>query len=106
MNSYYVIGVIAAMALVTFGLRALPFVAGRWLQKHPMVGRLGEFLPLAIMVLLVLHSTAGSIHDDPRGPWPEIGAVGLTALLQWWWRNPLLSILVGTGAYVVVRNMV
>ena len=48
----YVIGVIAAMGLVTFALRALPFVAAQWLNKHPIVQRLGQFLPLAIMTLL------------------------------------------------------
>ena len=38
----YVIGVIAAMGLVTFALRALPFVGAQWLNKHPLVQRLGE----------------------------------------------------------------
>ena len=32
----YVIGVIAAMGLVTFALRALPFVGAQWLDKHPL----------------------------------------------------------------------
>lgn len=105
-DSAYVIAVIAAMAAVTFALRALPFVAGQWLQKHPLVQRLGRFLPLAIMTLLLLHALVGTAAEDPGGPWPELLAVALVALLQWRGRNALLSILVGTGAYVLLRNFV
>ncbi len=50
----YVISAILLMGLVTFALRALPFVAARWLQKHPIVKRFGQFLPLAIMTLLLV----------------------------------------------------
>ena len=78
MNSIYVVSVIVAMAIVTFALRALPFVAAQWLQKHSVVQRLGEFLPLAIMTLLVVHSAAGSAQQHAGGPWPELAAVALT----------------------------
>lgn len=104
-DSGYAVGVIAAMGLVTFALRALPFVAAQWLQKHPLVQRLGEFLPLAIMTLLMVHSVMGSATENPSGPWPELLAVALVVLLQWRSKNALLSILVGTGVYVLLRNV-
>lgn len=104
-DSGYAIGVIAAMGLVTFALRALPFVAAQWLQKHPLVQRLGEFLPLAIMTLLMVHSVMGSATENPTGPWPELLAVALVVGLQWRTKNALLSILVGTGVYVLLRNV-
>lgn len=100
----YVIGVIAAMGLVTFVLRATPFVGSQWLNKHPLVQRLGQFLPLAIMTLLTIHSAAGSAREHSAGPWPELGAIVLVAILQWRTRNALLSILLGTAAYVAMRN--
>ena len=103
-DTLYVIGVIAAMGLVTFGLRALPFVAGQWLQKHPIVHNLGQFLPLAIMTLLLVNSTIAAMGEDPASPWPEVAAVSLVALVQWFSRNALLSILLGTGTYVLLRN--
>ena len=105
MNSIYVVSVIVAMAAVTFALRALPFVAAQWLQKHSVVQRLGEFLPLAIMTLLVVHSAAGSAQQHAGGPWPELAAVALTAAVQWRGRNALLSIALGTALYVVLRNV-
>ncbi len=103
-DTRYAIGVIAAMALVTFGLRALPFLAARFLQSHPLVQRLGRFLPLAIMTLLLLHTLVGSAQVNPSGPWAELAAVATVVALQWWRRQPLLSILAGTALYVVLRN--
>ncbi|MDD2728794.1 AzlD domain-containing protein [Malikia sp.] len=100
----YALGVIAAMALITFALRALPFIASRWLQRHDVVRRLGRFLPLAIMTLLLLHAIVGSAREHPGGPWRELLCAGLAALLQWRSRNPLLSIVTGTGLYVLLRN--
>lgn len=104
MNPVYVIGVLVAMMAVTFALRALPFVADTWLKKHPMVQRLGDFLPLAIMSLLVLHSGVGAALGDPHRPWPELAAVAVTVLMQWRLRHPLLSILCGSALYVAWRN--
>ncbi len=104
-DPYYLLGVIVAMGAVSFALRALPFVAAQWLNKHPLVHRLGEFLPLAIMTLLLVHSAVGNAADDPAAPWPELLAVALVVLLQWWRRNALLSIVLGVCAYVTMRNI-
>ena len=103
-NTSYALGVLAAMALVTFGLRALPFLAARFLQSHPLVQRLGRFLPLAIMTLLLLHTLVGSARQNPSGPWAELAAVATVVALQWWRRHALLSILAGTALYVLLRN--
>ena len=103
-DSIYSLGAIAAMGVVTFALRATPFVASQWLKKHPMVQRLGHFLPLAIMTLLLIHSALGSIKQNPAGPWAELVAVALVGVLQWRSKNALLSILIGTGVYVLLRN--
>ena len=100
----YALGVLAAMAVVTFGLRALPFLAARFLQSHPLVQRLGKFLPLAIMTLLLLHTLVGSARQNPSGPWAELAAVATVMALQWWRKHALLSILAGTALYVLLRN--
>ena len=104
-DTAHALGVIVAMALITFALRALPFVASRWLQRHDVVRRLGNFLPLAIMTLLLLHAVVGSAREHAGGPWPELLCSGLAMLLQWRSRNPLLSIVAGTALYVLLRNL-
>ena len=104
-DTAYALQGIAVMALVTFALRALPFVAAQWLEHHPIVHRLGRFLPPAIMLLLVVHSMLGQARDHACGPWPEMAAVALTAALQWRGKNALFSILAGTALYVLLRNL-
>ena len=103
-SSPYVLATLAVMAVATFALRALPFIAAQWLLRHPRVERLGQFLPLAIMTLLLVHSAVGAAREHAAGPWFESLAIALVVLLQWKQRNALLSILVGTGVYVALRN--
>ena len=100
----YAIAAILVMGLVTFALRALPFIAAFWPEPSPLVRRLGTFLPPAIMTLLLVHSAAGASREHAAGPWLEILAVALTVALQLRQRNALLSILAGTGVYVLLRN--
>jgi len=104
-DSLYVVSAIIAMGLVTFALRATPFLGAQWLERNPLAKRLGEFLPLAIMTLLTVHSMMGDALDDARGPWPELLAIAIVVVLQWRKRNALLSILVGTAIYVLLRNL-
>jgi len=104
-DSLYVVGAIVAMGLVTFALRATPFMGAQWLERSPLAKRLGEFLPLAIMTLLTVHSMVGNALDDKRGPWPELLSIAIVVILQWRKRNALLSILVGTAIYVLLRNL-
>ena len=86
-DSTYVILTIVAMGAVTFAVRALPFMTGRWLQRHPQVQRLGRFLPLSIMVLLTLHSLRDIAGSWAGQLWPEVLALALVIGLQWWRRQ-------------------
>lgn len=105
METGYVLGVIAAMTIITFALRALPFLGAQWLRDHPLARHLGRFLPLAIMTLLSVHSVIGLAGQHEALPWRELLAVALTVLAQWKAKNPLLSIGIGTAVYVILRNI-
>lgn len=104
MDTAYLLTVIAAMGAVTFLLRALPFLSAHWLRRSAVIQHLGRFLPLAIMTLLLVHSASGAAREHAAGPWPELLAIALTALVQWRSRNPLLAIVGGTALYVLLRN--
>ena len=103
MSTGYVLLTFAAMMAVTFALRALPFVATRWLRRHAFVQRLQDFLPLAIMTLLLLHSgrQAASL-----GATAAVAATVLTIFLQWLFRHALLSIACGTGLFIVLLRVI
>ena len=105
MDTQYLIIVILAMGAVTFGLRAFPFLGAQWLRRSALVRHLGRFLPLAIMVLLLVHSASASAREHTNGPWPELLSIALTCVLHWKTRHPLLSIVGGTAMYVFLRNL-
>ncbi|MEY5027807.1 MAG: hypothetical protein RLZ63_122 [Pseudomonadota bacterium] len=104
MNQSHALWALLIMGAITFALRGLPFVAARWLQSHPLIERMGRFLPLAIMALLLAHAIRGASQSHSGAPWPELAAVVLTIALQWRLKHPLLSLLAGTALYVWLLN--
>lgn len=101
----YLALVITVMAVVTFLLRAAPFIATRWLSRYAVIARLGAFLPTAIMLLLLLDALNGHMQKNTLAPWPEIAAVMLTVLAHLYWRKPFLTLAIGTGCYVLWLNV-
>lgn len=86
------------MALVTWLLRFLPFLIFR---KHtpPCIVYLGNVLPPAIIGMLVIYCLKDvDIVSAPFGL-PELAAALSVAVLQWWKRNSLLSILSVSVSY-------
>ncbi len=99
-------GAIAVAALVTFALRALPFVlfAGKDRALPPAVERLGAFISPVIIAGLIAYSYYGLYRADgfdlaTDWAWPLAAGV-LTVALQAWKGNPLVSILSGTVLYM------
>jgi len=102
----YALIAIVAMGIVTFGLRALPFVMARWIRSSSRVMELGRFLPSAIMVILLIHSIRDLAERPTGGGYvAEIVCLTLVMLLQWLWRKPLLSIVSGTALYMLWLNL-
>ncbi len=103
-NTIYMLAVFAAMAAVSFAERALPFAASSWLRKQKWVRSLGDFLPLAIMVLLTVHAAAGTPISRGELPWAEVCGIAIAFGLQGFLKNALLSIFGGTIVYVAWVN--
>lgn len=93
--------VVAAIALVTFLLRSLPFlIFGGKRQTPAFITYLSNVLPYAIMGMLVVYCLRGTeIFAAPHGL-PELIACGTVVLLHLWKRNTLLSIASGTVIYM------
>jgi len=104
MEPLFVLKAIGCMAVVTFLLRALPFIGAAHLSRFPRLLQLGRFLPPAIMALLLLHSVMGSAAEHDMGLWPALLAAFVAMALQWHMRQPLVSILAATGLYVALVN--
>jgi branched-subunit amino acid transport protein AzlD len=94
----YIWGVILVGSLATFATRALPFVVlGRYAQ-HPLLRFLGRYLPPVLMVLLVVYATADLAQSLPSAAIVALSTLSV-ALLQWRFKNPLISIFAGSLVY-------
>lgn len=107
MNVTHSVLTIAVIALVTIGLRFLPFYLFGGKRKSPeIMVYLGRALPYAIMGMLVVYCYKGiSVLTKPYGL-PELWAGALVVLLHMWKRNTLLSIVAGTVVYMLLIQFV
>ena len=107
MSDLHSVLIIAVAALVTIGLRFLPFlIFGENRQTPPLVAYLGQVLPYAIMGMLVVYCLKDmDLTTAPFGL-PEILGCAVVALLHAWKRSTLLSIGVGTVCYMLLVQFV
>ena len=96
---------IAVVALVTMGIRFLPFVVFR--KKTPkLVLYMGKVLPFAIMGMLVVYTLKHvSVVEGNHGI-PELIGVLLVVFLHKWKHNSLLTISVSTVVYMLLVQLV
>ncbi len=101
MNNLHSGMLVAVMALVTFLLRALPFmVFGKKRKPQAFISYLSNILPCAIMGMLVVYCLRNiSFRAFPYGL-PELISCAVVAALQLWKKNTLLSIGLGTVFYM------
>ena len=101
------IEIIAVAAIVTFIIRAIPFVAFGGKREVPVtVTYLGKVLPPAIMVILVIYCMKGIHLLSGSHGIPELLSIAVVTALHVWKRNTLLSIAVGTSFYMILVQVV
>ena len=107
MNNTHAVLTIAVCALVTAGLRFLPFLIFGENRKTPsVIAYLGQVLPFAIMGMLVVYCLKDvDLSAMPYGL-PEAIGCAAVALLHVWKRNTLLSIGAGTVCYMLLVQFV
>ena len=104
-SALYPITVIAVTALVTWALRAFPFLVFGNKPLPDIVHYLGKILPPAIMTVLVVYCLREtSFIQYPFGI-PEIIASFLVIVLQLIRKNMYLSIIAGTVCYMILIRL-
>ena len=98
----YIAAALGVFLVVTFALRAAPFLVVERLRESRAVAWLGARMPVGIMVILVIYTLR-----DPGGTTAPRGLVEAVALavtvgLHLWRRNALLSIVGGTAVYATL----
>ena len=99
--------VIVLAAVVTVFLRACPFLLfGRRQALPSYVAFLGNYLPPAIMAVLVVYCLRDIRFDGCLGGLPECVSVALVVAVHLWKNNALLSIGAGTVCFMILTRMV
>ena len=105
-KALHAIILIAVMAIITFALRAIPFLIFGKKETPKFITYLGKVLPYAMMGMLVVFCFKGvKVTQFPYGL-PELIAGAVTVLLHVWRRNTLISILCGTVSYMLLVQLV
>ena len=97
---------IAIMAIISYLLRALPFLIFSGKQTPRFIQYLGKYLPYAIMGMLVIYCLKEVRPLAYPYGLPELIAIAIVALLHIWKRNTLLSIVSGTVSYMLLVQLV
>lgn len=104
--SLYVVLAIFISALITFSLRALPFLLFSGDRRMPdWLSRLGAVLPSAIMAVLIVYCLKGVKSEIIGTGIPSAIAVLVVALSFKWKHNTFLSILSGTAVYMLLLRV-
>lgn len=91
-------------ALITFLLRATPFIFFSKKEIPEIIFYIGKYLPFAMMGLLVVFSLKGvSLLNYPFGI-PEAISITVIVLLHLWKKNMLISIGGGTLLYMFIMQ--
>ena len=111
MSHLELISYIVVCALATFATRVVPFVALGKQAEHPLVLHLGRYLPPAVMLVLVIYALrefrpleGGQLNIAANGL-PMLLAALVVTILHVWRRNALLSIVIGTGCYMLMVQL-
>jgi branched-subunit amino acid transport protein AzlD len=110
-KAHYALVVLLAVGALSYLLRALPFLLFGGRQEPPQVVKyVGRVLSPAAIAMLVVYCYAGEIAKPVQGLSGVAAAApylagALTVALQFWRRNPLVSILSGTALYMALIHL-
>lgn len=98
--------VIVVSIIITFSLRALPFIAFRGGRKMPpFLETLGKTLPPAIMAVLVVYCLKQVVTDFGTYGIPQLAATVVVVASYKWKHNTFLSIGAGTACNMLLLHL-
>lgn len=101
-NVSHSILLILITSVITFALRAVPFLLFRGSRHMPaLVKKIANLLPPAIMAVLVVYCLKGSFTNMGTETLSTIIAVLGVVGIHLWKRNTLLSVFSGTFIYML-----
>lgn len=102
----YIIGVIATVFIITFSLRAAPFVFLSRVRDSETLAYLGAAMPAGVMLILVIFTLQVASFSSVESWLPPTAGVITTLGVHLTFRKVLWSLLAGTGAFALVLALV
>ncbi len=99
--TYFLLAVVV-MTAVTYFTRAVPFLFFAKRQPPPLLDFLQRYMPPVVMAILVFASYKDIDYRAAPFGVPALVAGAVTAVLHFWKRNVLLSIVGGTALYMAL----
>ena len=106
MNTAHSLLLVAICALVTFALRAAPFVVFRGREMSPRLKKIADLLPPAIIAVLVIYCVKADLFAFSLSSLAVLIGVIATIVLHLWKRNTLLSIAGATVIYMLCLHLI
>ena len=97
--------IIAIMTMVTVLTRVAPFLFFARRPPPAFLTYLQRYAPPMVMTILVLAAFKDIEFGKPPHGQPALAGAVLTAVLHFWRRNTLLSIVGGTGLYMLLSRL-
>lgn len=105
-DPWYVLSGILLAGAITWALRALPFAMLAPIRHSRLLAYLGERMPLGIMLILAVYTVRNVNVTEVSAFVPVLLALTITVALHLWRSNMTLSVLAGTGIYVLMMSLI
>lgn len=105
-DPWYILASILVAAGITWALRALPFALLAPLRNSELLAYLGERMPVGIMLILAAYTVRDTSFAELSEAGTVILAMAVTAALHLWRGSMTLSIVGGTGVYVLLASTI
>ena len=105
MRPWHILLSILVPAVLTFGLRALPFLLLNKRELPKRIEYLGNVFPMAIMATLVVYCLKSVPASALQDNLILFAGVEVTAAVHIWKKSSILSMTVGTVVYMVLVHL-
>ncbi len=104
MNKMTAAIIIVLCACIIYFERAIPWLAFGKKEMPPMIKRLSDLLPPALMAILVVYGLKGLTTSDTHTAIAMVVASIFTAIIHIYKKNQILSVFLGTALYMILLN--
>lgn len=102
----YILGVIITVLVITYSLRAAPFIFLARVRESETLAYLGRAMPAGVMLILVIFTLKDLTFASAQSWMPPAVGVVTTLGVHLVFRKVLVSLVAGTAMFATVLSLV